>query len=213
MNKAEILDAIRSFAAANRGKAPGSQRLATEIGLRKVDWYPKFWVRWSDAVREAGLRPNLLSVATPDEVLIAKYVGLIREFGRFPIESDLLLKRQNDEGFPDRGVFSRLGSKRERAGKALDYYRQHPAFSDLIPICEVVTASSTPRDRAAGATSRVMGYVYLMKHGNRAEYKIGRMFNPVRREGEMRLELPETLRPVHHIKTDDPAGVEAYWHR
>lgn len=80
---AEILDSIRRFAAANNGKAPGSQRLGTEVGLSKVDWYPKLWVRWSDAVREAGLRPNSQAVALPDEVLIAKLVVLIRRLGRF----------------------------------------------------------------------------------------------------------------------------------
>jgi hypothetical protein len=52
----------------------------------------------------------------------------------------------------------------------------------------------------------------LIKHGNRAEYKIGRTLNPVRREGEIRLELPEKLQPVHYIKTDDPSGVVKYWH-
>ena len=57
-----------------------------------------------------------------------------------------------------------------------------------------------------------MGYVYLMKHGSRREYKIGRTINPVRREGEMGIQLPEKLQPVHYIKTDDPAGVESYWH-
>ena len=87
MNKTEILDAIRRMAAANDGKPPGSQRIATEIGLRKADWYPNLWVRWGDAVREAGLQPNSLLVALPDEALITKYIVLIRQLGRFPIES------------------------------------------------------------------------------------------------------------------------------
>ena len=52
----------------------------------------------------------------------------------------------------------------------------------------------------------------MIKHGNRAEYKIGKTVNPVRREGEIRLELPERIQPVHYITTDDPSGVEAYWH-
>jgi hypothetical protein len=57
-----------------------------------------------------------------------------------------------------------------------------------------------------------IGYVYLLKHGSRREYKIGRTNNPVRREGEVVIQLPEKLAPIHYIKTDDPAGVEAYWH-
>jgi hypothetical protein len=56
------------------------------------------------------------------------------------------------------------------------------------------------------------GYVYLLKHGSRREYKIGRTNNPLRREGEIGIQLPDKLQPVHYIKTDDPAGVETYWH-
>lgn len=65
----------------------------------------------------------------------------------------------------------------------------------------------------ADATNQVPGYVYLLKHGNRREYKIGRTWNAVRREGEVRIELPEKLESIHYIKTDDPVGVENYWHR
>lgn len=56
------------------------------------------------------------------------------------------------------------------------------------------------------------GYVYLVQHGNRKEYKIGKTYNPIRREGEIRLELPEKVRPIHTIATDDPSGIEQYWH-
>ena len=71
----------------------------------------------------------------------------------------------------------------------------------------------SPRERVEAVVTRAVGYVYLIKHGNRAEYKIGRTIDPVRREGEIRLELPDKLRPIHYVKTDDPAGVEAYRHR
>ena len=34
-----------------------------------------------------------------------------------------------------------------------------------------------------------------------------------RREGEIRVTLPDKINPIHTIKTDDPFGVENYWHR
>jgi Meiotically up-regulated gene 113 len=57
------------------------------------------------------------------------------------------------------------------------------------------------------------GYVYLMRHGSAREFKIGRTSNPIRRAGEVGIELPQRLEPLHVIETDDPGGVEAYWHR
>ena len=57
------------------------------------------------------------------------------------------------------------------------------------------------------------GFVYLLKHGSRREYKIGRTNNRLRRHGEIGIELPLEIEPIHVIETDDPPGVEAYWHR
>jgi len=54
--------------------------------------------------------------------------------------------------------------------------------------------------------------LFLFKHGTRREYKIGRTKNPLRRECELGIQLPEKLTPVLHIKSDDPAGIESYWH-
>jgi hypothetical protein len=154
-----------------------------------------------------------LNVAFPDNVLIEKLITLTRQLGRFPIESDLILSRGNDD-FPDRNVFSRLGNKRQRVARVLNYCRERDGFEDVIPLCEAVaTTPLLPSERAAATSDRGVGYVYLIKHGNRSEYKIGRTINPIRREGEVRLELPEKLQPIHFVKTDDPAGVEAYWHR
>ena len=43
-------------------------------------------------------------------------------------------------------------------------------------------------------------------------FKIGRTNAPGRREYEVALRLPERASTVHTIRTDDPVGIEAYWH-
>ncbi len=49
-----------------------------------------------------------------------------------------------------------------------------------------------------------------MKSG--AHYKIGRTNSVGRRAYELAIQLPERLELVHAFETDDPVGIERYWH-
>ena len=43
-------------------------------------------------------------------------------------------------------------------------------------------------------------------------YRIGRTNKLDRRQYEVGVQLPEEYQRVHSIQTDDPSGIEAYWH-
>jgi hypothetical protein len=64
MNKQFILDEIRRIAAADGGKAVGAAAFRTETGIKTSDWKGIYWVRWSDALIEAGFTPNQFTART-----------------------------------------------------------------------------------------------------------------------------------------------------
>lgn len=51
----------------------------------------------------------------------------------------------------------------------------------------------------------------MIKSGR--HYKIGRSNAVGRRERELAIQLPEKTALVHSISTDDPVGIEQYWHK
>jgi hypothetical protein len=212
MTRQQILGEIQRIAAENGSKAPGSQRFESETGISTYSWNA-YWLRWGDALLEAGFEPNPFSEAHSADFIITKYIEVIREIGKFPIQGELDRKRKTDKSFPSLSSLRHFGSKEKRASEILTFCRKHEEFADVIPYCEAVLAD-TPRGTMApeSASGALVGYVYLVKHGSRREYKIGKTINPLRREGEIALQLPEKLEPIHTIKTDDPSGVERYWH-
>jgi hypothetical protein len=213
MNKDHIIGEIRRTAKANGGLPLGWRRFEAETGIRHYDWYGQYWIRWNDAVREAGLEPNRMVEAFDDDFLLEKLVILTRRLQHVPIAGDLLLAAKNNEAFPSEKVFRRLGPKPQRVRRVVAYCEARPGNEDVANLWrQVVVPQQQEESKGNGATCPTVGYVYLFKHGSRREYKIGKTHNPLRREGELVIQLPEKLQPVHYIETDDPAGIEHYWH-
>lgn len=212
MEKQAILDELKRIAEESGGKSPGFQRFSSETGLRKSDWYPHLWLRWGDAIQEAGLPENEFISAFDPELLILKYIELIRELGHFPVEGELRIKAKEDQSFPSHSAFAKLGGKSVRVRKIAKYCEGKPEYENVLRICDGVALPKKKVEGPIEPDASARGYVYLVKHGSRNEYKIGRTNNPLRREGEIRLQLPERIAPIHYIETDDPAGIERYWH-
>ena len=212
MDKSEIIYEIKRIANQNEGKPPGFQKFSNATGIRKADWYPNLWLRWGDALKEAGFAPNKYNEAFDSDFLILKHIELIEELGHFPLSGELRIKKKQDPNFPGHGAFEGMGSKQERAQMILEYCKVNNFKADIIPICEEVLDKLQNDEAPHQINPNEIGFVYLLKHGTRNDYKIGKTLNPLRREGEIRLQLPEKIKPIHYIETDDPAGVEAYWH-
>jgi len=87
LDKNEIVGEIRRTAGENGGIPPGSARFAQLTGIREADW-SKHWLRWGDALIEAGFNPNKFNEAYSDEYLLEKLAGLVKELQHFPIRLD-----------------------------------------------------------------------------------------------------------------------------
>jgi hypothetical protein len=113
MDKAHILHEIKRTAAANGGVPLGQQRFLSATGIKRSDWFGVYWARWSEALQEAGFRPNQLVEAYDTVELLDKFVELALELGRLPTDADVRLKARSNPQFPCHCTFQRLGSKAE----------------------------------------------------------------------------------------------------
>ncbi len=211
-DRAHILSEIRRTAAANSGVPLGWRRFLAETGIGYHDWCGKHWARWGDAIKEAGLKPNTLSIAYTDGVLLDALAKLTRALGHFPTADELKLRTRTETGFPSEKVFRRLGAREERVRRLSQFCKERESLDDVAAIC--ASSSRPPRIRTAVEDVKApsaIGAVYLLKSAR--YFKIGRSNAVGRRERELAIQLPEKATLVHSISTDDPIGIEAYWHR
>jgi hypothetical protein len=208
----EILDAIRETAANNDGKPLGRNRFEQLTGITEYD-IGRYWARWGDAVREAGFEPNTLNLRLDDHYLLEKYVALVERLRHVPTNAELRLERERDPSFPNAKAYERFGSKAGLVDRAVVYCIERGTHAQTLAILsEAKTASPVVPDAGGLDTPGDYGFVYLAE-GHRGEYKIGRTNLVDRRLGELGAKAPVEYRLIHEIKTDDPAGVESYWHR
>lgn len=209
LTKKDILNEIRRTAEENDGSPLGMARFGKETGIKKYEW-KKYWARFGDAQKEAGFSPNKLQGAYEDEFIFEKVIGVIRKLDKFPTYDELRIERTCDSEFPSRNAFFRFGPKQEFAKKILQYVTNKNGYEDIVALCEPVLKKSR-RGESSDEGNISIGEVYLFKSGR--YYKIGKTHDTVRRGSEIRIQLPERTDLIHTIKTDDPSGIETYWHR
>jgi Meiotically up-regulated gene 113 len=198
------------------GAAPGRQRFEAVTGIKRHDWYGLYWARWGDALQEAGLTANTLQGQFDRDQVLKAYVGLIEKLGRIPSEGDIRIERRSNKAFPSHSTISnQIGLRGDRLIAALEHARENALggrLQDLLAeaIARLPAEKESVSDAAEPLSPITTGFVYMMKSGK--FYKIGKTNSIDRRQYEIGLQLAEGLTPIHSIETDDPSGIEAYWH-
>lgn len=213
MNRNEILAAMKRTAQENGGKPLGTARFERETGIGEPDWL-RYWPRFGDLQREAGFEPNQLQSAYDHVYLFEKLITLTRELQKFPTSRELVTKAHSDSSFPSSTVFQRLGNKKQLITKLVSYCEDLPEYADIVTLLGPLVETDLS-DNGSGTESdkelSSYGFVYLVK-GHPGEYKIGRTRLVDRRLSELGATASIRQELIHEIKTDDPSGVEAYWH-
>ena len=191
------------------GKAPGVANFEQLTGIPRKEWMGKIWARWGDAIREAGYEPNELNSKYDSTKVLEFVADCSLSIGRLASNNDLRLYGRQNVGSPSQTTVENHFPRRTLLVEALRNWTNLPenlryaAVGKMLPE-PVVAPMEINRHRSDG-------HVYLIKAGN--YYKIGRSDELERRVKEIRIALPQAATLEHTITTDDPPGIEAYWHR
>jgi hypothetical protein len=211
MDREVILQAIRTEALLNGGKALGKDRFFQKTGIKDADWLGKYWVRWSDVVREAGVTPNEFQGAHDKSTKLRNFLELTRRLGHPPTVPEMRLEKRSNPSFPnEKSLISDSGGRTSFLQSARAFCISSPEFSDCLALLETHDKRFEPSERLAPQAAR-RGYVYLIKSGR--HFKIGITEALYRRAAQIANGTPQGAELLHSFATDDPRGIETYWHQ
>lgn len=206
-----IVAEIRRIAAASGGKAPGRRIFERESGISESTWRGVYWARWGDALIEAGFAANSKQAKTDGDFLLGKIAEAVRHFGRTPTLIELRMYRQTDTEFPAHSTLAKhYPAKDDMIAALRAWIAERDDFDDIAALLPEDEPSASPIARPVVGKSED-GFVYLIKSGE--FYKVGRSDDAERRFKQISIALPDKAELFHMIRTDDPPGIEAYWHR
>jgi hypothetical protein len=204
-----ILGEIKRLASGAGGMPPGQKKFESETGIISSRWRGVYWARWGDALKEAGFEPNEWASKKDTAALLERFAELTIENGGIPTRSEIDLMRRNDSSVPSqKHIVGHFGGKAGLAKALLDLAVADERFSSLSDLVVIEAEAQSPL-RSESAV--VDGWVYLIKSGE--NFKIGRSDNLERRVKQISVALPESANLFHAIQTDDPVGIEEYWHK
>lgn len=144
------------------------------------------------------------------DLVLDQYAEVCRHYGRPPTVAELRFYAKDRPGFISKNTFAtHFGGKNEITAALRDRAIER-AEADLVALLPVLNSAPLP-PTDLGSIKQSDGWVYLLKSGE--HYKIGRSDELEKRVKQITIALPEKVEMVHAIQTDDPPGIEAYWHR
>nr|CRY94172.1 hypothetical protein [uncultured prokaryote] len=207
--RGKIISDIKRLAAEDGGKAPGQKTFEKLTGITTAQWRGKIWARWGDALEEAGLNRNALNASKDKDHVLDDYEAACLNFGRPPTYAELRLFGRQRPDFMGVNTYKNHFGSKDGVIAALRKRATLRGDDALLAILPTLDAPS-PTD-SASPLGLSEGIVYLLQSGN--YFKIGRSDELEKRVKQISIALPDKVELVHAIRTDDPPGIESYWHR
>lgn len=207
-SKERIIGTYHRLVKEHGGLLIGERVFMRETGFSHHYWKGGYWRSWSAFQADAGYTPNNPNEKIPDEILLHRFAELAFERNEIPSEADLMLKRKDDPSFPSKAAFRRWGGREPLLAKVTEYCEGKERFA---PVLELLTQSVSSSLDHRLDSPHIKGFMYLLRSGK--NYKLGRTNAVGRRLRELAIQLPQKPDTVHVIETDDPEGIELYWHR
>ena len=207
-SKEKIISTYHRLVKEHGGTPFGERVFIRETGFSHHYWKGGYWRSWSAFQTDAGYAPNVPTEKISDEILLQRFAELALERKEIPSEADLMLKKQEDPSFPSKAAFRRWGGREPLRAKVAEYCEGKEHFA---PVLDLLTQGISNSLDHRLDSSLIKGFVYLLRSGK--NYKLGRTNAFGRRLRELAIQLPQKPDTVHVIETDDPEGIEQYWHR
>jgi Meiotically up-regulated gene 113 len=209
----EILQAVRLHAAQNGGVALGKRAFEKASGIRESSWVGKYWARWNDLLIAAGFGPNKWNEQIHTKETLTETLAMFTlELGHYPTAAERNLRHRTDPSMPfDSSFASHIGNRADQVRALMTWAIEHPEYRDVYDLVAPLAPGATDISVPPTLQPSAPGRVYLVRSGTR--YKIGKSDSPDRRYRQVQLLVPDPVQEVHVLETDDPAGIELYWHR
>jgi hypothetical protein len=207
-----IIAEIKRLVAESGGEVPGQRAFELATGIRHGEWFGVYWARWGDALTAAGFAPNEWQERFDPDTVLAALAEATRHYGHVPTKGEIRLYRREHPNLPNEKTFAaHFGSKDQVVDRLREWVAGKPEFPDVAMILGPRQPRPNTKPRISRALAPREGFVYLIRSGD--HHKIGRSDELERRVKEIRVALPAAAILEHSIRTDDPPGIEAYWHR
>jgi Meiotically up-regulated gene 113 len=207
--KNQILNEVRRLSSENDGKVIGQDKFAKVTGIKKDAWAGRIWIRWSDVLLEAGFEPNLFGGSHEIAFLFQKLQECSNHFGKFPSKNEIKFYKTIDPTMPSHTSYSSRFDVRTLQNEYRKWLVTLQNLSEF-DIELLTTLELLPQESPKPTAPAKDGYIYAIKFGD--YYKIGRSNDIERRIKQINIALPERGEIIHFIETDDPVGIEKYWH-